>query len=143
MNAIKISRCAGLLALLLAAPWPVTARAGHPLFTEDTGTQGAGHYQLELTHDLSTDERAGTETRTRSINSVFSAGLTEELDFIITLPHERLTEETGGTKTTITGYADIEIAAKWRFSIRAWRADIRSATVRPRRSGAPKGSQLP
>jgi len=115
MTAIRIPTCSGLLALLLSAQWPLTAHAGHPLVTEDTGTQGAGHYQLELTHDLSTDEHAGTKTRTRSINIVFSAGLTDDLDLIITLPHERLTEETGVTKTTISGYADMEIAAKWRF----------------------------
>lgn len=93
----------------------MTAHAGHPLLTEDTGTQGAGHYQLEFTHDLSTDEHAGIQTRARSINTVFSAGLTDNIDLIIGLPHERLTEETGVAKTTISGYADAEIAAKWRF----------------------------
>lgn len=115
MGAIRIPACPGRLALLLAAPWPLMAHAGHPLLTEDTGTQGAGHYQLELTHDLSTDEHADTQTRARSINTVFSAGLTDDLDLIISLPHERLTEKTGVAKTTISGYADVEIAAKWRF----------------------------
>ena len=112
---MKRATLAGVLAVILSTQWPTTVFAAHPLFTEDTGTQGAGNFQLELTHDLSTDERAGTKTRTQSINSVFSAGLTDNLDFIITLPHERLTEETAVTKTTIKGYADIEIAAKWRF----------------------------
>lgn len=114
-SASRIATCSRSLSLLLATQWAVTAHAGHPLFTEDTATQGAGHYQLELTHDLSTDEHTGTKIRARSINTVFSAGLTGDLDLILSFPHERLTEKTGVTKTTISGYADVEIAAKWRF----------------------------
>lgn len=101
--------------LVFFAPWPVTVHAAHPLLTEDTGTQGAGRYQLELTHDLSTDQVSSAKTRSRSINVVLSAGLTDSLDVILALPHERLIEGMGATKTTTSGYADMEIAAKWRF----------------------------
>lgn len=103
------------LIFLLAAHWPVSARAAHPLFTEDTGTQGAGRYQIELTRDRSRNTDDGVRTLARSSNAVFSAGLTDNLDFILSLPHERLIEKTGATKSTYSGYADTEIAAKWRF----------------------------
>lgn len=112
---MKRTTLAGVLTLTFSAQWPVTVHAAHPLLTEDTGTQGTGHYQLELTHDLSTDRDAGAKTRSRSINGVLSVGLTDDLDVIIALPHERLTERTDATKTTASGYTDVEIAAKWRF----------------------------
>ena len=68
---------------------------------------GAGHYQLELTYDCGTDQDADTKIRTQRFNGVLSIGLTDDHDFIISLPHERSTEETGVTKTTISGYADM------------------------------------
>lgn len=112
---MKRTTLAGVLTLTFSAQWPVTVHAAHPPLTEDTGTQGTGHYQMELTHDLSTDRDAGAKIRSRSINGVLSVGLTDDLDVIIALPHERLTERTDATKTTASGYADMEIAAKWRF----------------------------
>lgn len=109
------TRLAGLRLLVSFVLWPAAARAAHPLLTEDTGTQGAGHYQLELTHDLSHNEDAGAKGRTKSINAVFSIGLTDTIDAIVGLPYEQLTERTGSTSTSVSGYADMEIAAKWRF----------------------------
>lgn len=102
-------------ALIIFVLLPETGQAAHPLLTEDTGTQGTGRYQFEITHDLSSDEGAGTKVRSRSINGVLSVGLAENLDVIITLPHERLRTRTDATQTTMSGYPDMEIAAKWRF----------------------------
>ena len=73
----------GLFALILFAHWTETALAAHPLLTEDTGTQGTGHVQLELTHDLSHAKDAASDTRARRINAVLSVGLAENLDVII------------------------------------------------------------
>lgn len=103
------------LAALIATTWPLVVHAAHPLFTEDTGTQGAGRYQLELTLDRSRDADADTRVRARSANMVFSAGLTDALDLILGLPHEHLTEATGAAKARYSGYSDAEIAVKWRF----------------------------
>lgn len=133
---MKIPIFAGGLALLFSAQWPATGFAAHPLLTEDTGTQGAGSFQLELTHDLSSDRDADTRTRNRSISAVFSAGLTDDLDFILALPHERLTERADATKTTVTGYGDLEIAAKWRF----YEAGALSFALRPG-LGLPTGNE--
>lgn len=109
-----MTKLAGSLALISFAHWPANALAGHPLFTEDTGTQGAGRYQLELTHDLSHLKNADIQTRAHSINTVLSIGLTENLDAIVDLPYERLSER-GATDTVVKGFADMEIAAKWRL----------------------------
>lgn len=133
---MKRATPAGVLALIFSAQWPVMVHAAHPLLTEDTGTQGTGHYQLELTHDLGSDREAGTKTRSRSTNAVLTAGLTDNLDVIVALPHERLTEWAGATKTTTSGYADMEIAAKWRF----YEAGALSFALRPG-LGLPTGDE--
>ena len=114
-RAREATRLAGLLVFAFSVHWPLAARAGHPLLTEDTGTQGAGRYQIELTHELSHNKDGGTKERAKSINAVFSIGLTDTIDAILDLPYEQLTERTGSTSTSVSGYADMEIAAKWRF----------------------------
>lgn len=115
------------LPLLLSAQWPMAALAGHPLLTEDTGTQGAGNYQLELTHDLSHTRDGETKARAKSINAVLSAGLTDTLDFILTLPYEQLSERTGSSSASAAGFAGSEAAAKWRF----YEEDALSLALRP------------
>ncbi|MFN3751086.1 MAG: transporter [Thiobacillus sp.] len=105
---------AGTLALAAYVHWATPVHAAHPLLTEDTGTQGTGRTQLEITHDHSTTRNAGTRTRAQSLNVVLSYGLTDTLDLIAGLPYERITER-GATHTRVKGYADMEIAAKWRF----------------------------
>ncbi len=105
---------AGAIAFFCTIQW-TSAHAGHPLITEDTGTQGTGNYQLELTHDLSRDNEAGTKTLSQSLNAVLSYGLTDKFDIVVALPYEHSVERSGGTKTTVHGFADMEIAAKWRF----------------------------
>lgn len=111
----KISASASAIALISILHWPANALAAHPLITEDTGTQGTGNFQLELTQDLAHDKDAGTETRDRSFSAILSYGLTDTLDIIAALPYEHSTERSGGTKTTVHGFSDMEIAAKWRF----------------------------
>ncbi len=93
----------------------MAAWGAHPLLTEDTGTQGAGHYQIELTHDLNRAKDGSCDMRDQSINTVLSMGLTENLDIIAALPHERQTDRMVATAPTVKGFADMEIAAKWRF----------------------------
>lgn len=105
---------AGTLALAACVHWAMPAHAAHPLLTEDTGTQGAGGTQLEITYDHSTTRSAGTKTRGQHLNVVLSYGLTDTLDLIVGLPYERITER-GATNMRVKGYADMEIAAKWRF----------------------------
>ena len=126
----------GLFALILFAHWTETALAAHPLLTEDTGTQGTGHVQLELTHDLSPAKDATSDTRARRINAVLSVGLAGNLDVIAALPYERLTERLDAAGSTAKGLADMEIAAKWRF----YDEDALSFALRPG-LGLPTGNE--
>lgn len=101
--------------LLTSVQYPVISYAAHPLITEDTGTQGARNFQLELTQDYGRNKSTGTKTHEHSFSAVLSYGLTDNLDAILTLPYEHSTAWSGGTKTKVHGFSDMEIAAKWRF----------------------------
>ena len=111
----KTSVSTSAIALISILYWPANALAAHPLITEDTGTQGTGNFQIELTQDLTQDKDTGTETRDRSFSAILSYGLTDTFDIIAALPYEHSTEHSGGTKTTVHGFSDMEIAFKWRF----------------------------
>lgn len=103
------------LALLWFLHWPIIAHGAHPLITEDTGTQGAGNFQLELTQDLSGNKDMGSKTRDRISNAILSYGLADNLDVIAALPYAHSAEWSGAAKPSVHGLADMEIAAKWRF----------------------------
>ena len=74
----------GWLGLLIALTLlPATlAFAAHPLITEDTGTQGQGNRQLELTLEYGHDEAADAEEDAADLAAVFSYGLRDNLDLI-------------------------------------------------------------
>jgi hypothetical protein len=125
-----------MLALFLCFQQPMQALGGHPLITEDTGTQGTGNSQLELTYELGHDQDAITKTRGHSLGIVLAYGLTENTDVIFALPYERPTEWVDTASTTIQGISDMEIAAKWRF----YEADALSFALRPG-LGLPTGNE--
>lgn len=64
---------------------------------------------------MSIAKNAQAKSRVQLINSIFSAGLADNIDVIITLPYERRTERSDSIKTTVAGYTDMEISTKWRF----------------------------
>jgi len=106
---------ASIVFLWLAAT-AVTARAAHPLLTEDTGTQGKGNSQLELTYDGFRDRLAGVKVRGAQSAGVYSYGLAEPADLQLGLPYLRLDEDEPGARRRLTsGINDLSIDVKWRF----------------------------
>lgn len=95
--------------------WSAAAPAGHPLITEDTGTQGAGRWQLELTLDHGRSSSGVIRERSYSSSAVISYGVRETADLILTVPYERTEANGGGSSDSARGLGDVEIAAKWRF----------------------------
>jgi hypothetical protein len=91
------------------------AHGAHPLITEDTGTQGTGNWQLELTAESGYDRDAGITERSTSYAAVLSYGATDNLDVIFTLPWERVSVKQGGASNTESGNGDVEFNLKWRF----------------------------
>ena len=91
------------LATLLALA-AFQAHAAHPLITEDTGTVGAGRWQLELFGEAG--EAAGAGGRQDRDDAVLSYGLAPDLDLQAGVPwhHERT-----------SGAGDATLGLKWRF----------------------------
>ncbi|MBI3575178.1 MAG: transporter [Gammaproteobacteria bacterium] len=102
--------------MLAAALLPLPLFAAHPLITEDTGTQGQGNFQLELTSEHAYEEEEGARETTVRTNAVLSYGLRDNADAILTLPHRRISSEAAdGNRTVNQGTADIGLDLKWRF----------------------------
>lgn len=95
-----------------ALSWSYPAIAGHPLITEDTGTQGHRKWQIELTLDRS--RSSAIRERSDSSAAVLSYGAGKSTDVILTVPYERTRTE-GEIHELTDGLGDIEIAAKSRF----------------------------
>lgn len=114
MTLLSCSLRAPLLlgAALLAAAGP--AHAAHPLITDDTGTQGAGRWQLEAStdHSRARERAAGLTAWQREFNATLTHGLTDDLDAAVSLPWQRAsaTDEPGAR-----GMGDAALLAKWRF----------------------------
>lgn len=95
---------------------PSLLLAAHPLITEDTGTQGRGNFQIELTTEHAYEEEDGARETTVRTNAVLSYGFLENADVLLTLPHRRVTSEAAdGSRTVNEGTADVGLDVKWRF----------------------------
>ena len=112
--ATQIDNTAAILFMVVAL-FPVSAQAAHPLITEDTGTQGRGKFQLELTAESGRDDADGTRKETVAMAAVLSYGLRDDTDVILTLPRERVYTEAAGADTTESGRTDAGLDFKWRF----------------------------
>lgn len=95
------------------------AFAAHPLLTDDTGTQGAGNFQLEATGTWLSDQEDEAGEGVREVSSiaalVFTAGIAETLDVIVEVPYVWTETKEAGQITKNDGFFDTIVAAKWRF----------------------------
>jgi hypothetical protein len=100
---------------LLGAIFGHAAQAAHPLLTEDTGTQGKGNFQLELTGERG---RESTDVGTLTVEqpaAVVSYGLVDTADLQIGTSYLRLTLDDGLARTREAGLSDVTVDVKWRF----------------------------
>lgn len=95
-----------------------SARAAHPLLTEDTSTQGRGNSQLELTLDAFRDRLAGVNVRGAQSAAVYSYGVADPVDLQLGLPYLRVKENEGDRRTLLSGINDLSLDLKWRFFAR-------------------------
>ena len=110
--------------------------AAHPFLTDDTGTQGAGNWQLELQAERGTlnstaDAGAGPVEQQRRVTlftPVLTYGVLENLDVALSLNHvrQRVTES-GMVTEDESGMADSTLELKWRF----YEADGLSLALKP------------
>jgi hypothetical protein len=111
-NNRRFSRQAVATLIALLASAPMTLWAAHPLITEDTGTQGAGRWQLEATLDRGRDKSSGALEISDERKLVLSYGAADSLDLIVGVPHIRTRTDDAAA---VQGVGDVELAAKWRF----------------------------
>lgn len=121
---------AGVVALVTAGGLleGASAWAAHPLITDDTGTQGAGYWQLEVNTDQTSSRADGTTARAGQLNATLTHGLTNDLDVALTLPLLRL-RPAGGPNAS--GVGDAAVQAKWRLLGPADGADGGSLALKP------------
>jgi len=95
--------------------------AGHPLITDDAGTQGKGKGQIEIGFQFwhhreavdatTTDKKEGGE-----ITPVITVGLHDRVDLVAAIPYQWWSMETNGARVSrADGVADISLDLKWRF----------------------------
>jgi len=107
-----------LAGLALAA---AGAQAAHPLITEDTGTVGAGRWQLELFGEAG--EARVTRARLDQEDAVLSYGLSRNLDVQAGLPWHRERH---------SGMGDATLDLKWRLLERgAWSLALKPGITLP------------
>lgn len=97
-----------------------TAFAAHPLITDDTGTQGKGKFQVEINGEYGSDSESDLYVEARekggSLESVFSAGLLDNLDLVLAVPYEwSRVKENGIAVSDVDGVGDVNLELKWRF----------------------------
>jgi hypothetical protein len=119
---------AGAARLLIASSFCLLPSAlgwaAHPFVTDDTGTQGRGHWQLELQGDLlrsdrTADSGSGPVEQKRKVNTfvpVLSYGVLDTLDVQLGLSYTRQrTTENGVETEDESGMSDSTLEVKWRF----------------------------
>jgi len=112
------------------------AFAAHPFVTDDAGTQGKGHWQLELiaehtTNSATADLGAGIvrhESRESVFVPVLTYGLLDNLDIALGGAHVRgHAAEDGAPADETSGQGDSSLELKWRF----YEADGLSLALKP------------
>jgi hypothetical protein len=104
----------GMVYLILLF-WTVPAFGAHPLVTDDTGTQGKGKTQIELTGQYDHDDEKGVKFENWEAKAALSYGLFDSLDLVLETPYSwTSTKDSEGTIRN-DGPADLSFSMKWRF----------------------------
>jgi hypothetical protein len=94
--------------------------AAMPLQTDDTGTQGKGHCQIEIgiesARDKENEEEVSYKMTGGALSATITCGLTDCIDLVAGLPVEWYTEKEDGIKMADeNGIGDLALQIKWRF----------------------------
>lgn len=112
------------LCAALCAAWAGPLFAAHPYLTDDTGTQGTGHWQLELIaerhrNDHSADTGSGAVREVRALtlfSPVLTYGALETVDVAFSASHLRQhATQDGSVSQASDGLSDSTLELKWRF----------------------------
>ena len=109
----KIVRTLALAPVLLL---PSLAWAGHPLITDDAGTQGQERYQLELNGQYDHDDDGPIEAKGGMMAAALTYGAADNVDLVVGVPYLWSTvKENGVELADEQGVSDTSLDLKWRF----------------------------
>ena len=98
-----------VLSMSVTSSW-----AFQPLMTDDTGTQGLGENQLELSFSDDRVEQAGVAYSSRVLPLTYTRGLSASLDISLGVNHTHLNADALGTDF-VSGNGNPSVGLKWRF----------------------------
>jgi hypothetical protein len=101
------------LAAVLLATLSSATLAFQPLITDDTGTQGQGGKQIEVSYGDQQTSLAGDTTRTRTLPLVYTWGASDTLDVYLGIVPTQIRSSIPGVDTG--GLGNTALGAKWRF----------------------------
>jgi hypothetical protein len=104
-----------MVLLVYTAAW-----GAHPLITDDAGTLGKGHFQLEVSGQYDSDKEMVDGVSLEATGSEFatslSFGMAENVDLVLGVPYQSGKEKEDGVSVyDEKGISDISLEAKWRF----------------------------
>lgn len=102
-----------LAALSVLTAFSVSSLALQPLITDDTGTQGTGGNQLEVSYGHDRTRAGGETARVDSVPLVYTYGLTDTVDLYAGAAYARI--RTGAAGGDANGFTNAVLGAKWRF----------------------------
>ena len=89
--------------------------AAHPLITDDTSTQGAGHWQWELNTEHTNSTAPGFSQYSAQVGNTLTYGAGEKLDVLVSTPWIRLGQDASTVTPGVSGFMDGAIDLKWKF----------------------------
>lgn len=92
-----------------------SAYALHPLITEDTGTQGSGGMQVELSVAHERDRDGDTTTTQLDPAVALAYGVADTVDVFVAIPYLQLQSDAMADSARNSGWSDPELGFKWRF----------------------------
>jgi len=88
---------------------------GHPLITDDTGTQGKGGLQVEVNGMLGHDRDGVVTQKAREAGTMLSYGLFDNADVVLGIPYQHISTKDRGGSQRHRGISDLSLELKWRF----------------------------
>lgn len=107
------------LIVLIIGVFGLTGRAfaAPPLITDDTGTQGKGKFQLQVTGQYDHDKTEDFTNKQTVLNANLIYGVADTVDVVLGVPFLFWSskDESTGANTSDEGLSDISLQVKWRF----------------------------
>ncbi len=104
-----------IFTIIVVVLWYGAAFAAHPLITDDTGTQGAGKFQIEINGEYGHEEEDELTEEVTELATIFSYGINNDIDIVLGIPYQYIRIEDSEETVDEDGLSDMSIETKWRF----------------------------